>query len=149
MIPANWNVSEFVAAGIDGVQANDVEAVRKSFPEKLAAARAFLGIGRLGRLGDLGRNLCTLFDLLTDRTFSVPWRTTAAAVFALAYFVLSFDLIPDAIPVLGFLDDALVVAEVVVLLSGDIQRFRQHQTARQGSSPTRDEARGASVRLVA
>jgi uncharacterized membrane protein YkvA (DUF1232 family) len=43
---------------------------------------------------------------------------------------MSVDLIPDVIPVVGFLDDALVMAEVVYLLSGDLRRFRAHQAKR-------------------
>jgi uncharacterized membrane protein YkvA (DUF1232 family) len=122
-LPGGLNLTLAIA----GVCANDVDAVVASLPGKLEAARPLLMGGKLRRLRDLLRDVRTLFDILTDRTFSVPWRTTAAIVFALGYFVLSFDLIPDVVPVLGFLDDALVVAEVVYLLSGDLRRYREHR----------------------
>ncbi len=131
-LPGGLNLTQAIA----GVCANDVDAVVASFPRKLEAARPLLMGGKLRRLRDLLRDVRTLFDILTDRSFSVPWRTTAAIVFALGYFVLSFDLIPDVVPVLGFLDDALVVAEVVYLLSGDLRRYREHRartaTGREG-----------------
>jgi uncharacterized membrane protein YkvA (DUF1232 family) len=125
-LPGGLNLAQAIA----GICANDVDAVRAELPGKFAAVRPLLASGKLRRLRDLARDVRTLFDILTDRSFSVPWRTTAAIVFALGYFVLSLDIIPDAIPVLGFLDDALVVAEVVFLLSGDLRRYRAHRAAR-------------------
>jgi len=123
---------------IDGVSAND-DAVRDQFPGKFAAVRSLLKGGRLGRLRDLASNLKTLFELLVDPTFKVPWRTTAAIVAGLGYFLLSLDLIPDAIPVLGFLDDALVIAEVVYFVAGDLRRFREHRSTPRGATPARAE----------
>jgi uncharacterized membrane protein YkvA (DUF1232 family) len=113
-------------AGIDSVRPEDVETVRSGVPEKLAALRPLL---RGGRLATLVRDVGTLFEILFDRSFAVPWRTTAAIVFGLGYFLMSVDVIPDVLPVVGFLDDAAVLAEIVYLLSGDIRRFRAHRAA--------------------
>jgi uncharacterized membrane protein YkvA (DUF1232 family) len=121
-----------VAAGIAAVRVEDLEKVRRGVPAKLAAMRGPLGAlggGRLGVARNLLRDVHTLFQILLDRSFPVPWRTTAAIVFGLGYFLMSADLIPDVIPVAGFLDDALVMAEIVYLLSGDLKRFRAHQEA--------------------
>jgi uncharacterized membrane protein YkvA (DUF1232 family) len=43
----------------------------------------------------------------------VPRRAKAAVALTLPYLALPFDLIPDFIPVLGQLDDALLVSAVV------------------------------------
>ena len=40
---------------------------------------------------------------------------------ALAYFVLPFDVIPDMMPVLGFTDDAAVLATAFKLVSSHIR----------------------------
>ena len=53
--------------------------------------------------------------MIVDDTANLD-LATAAIVFALGYFLMSIDVIPDVIPVVGFLDDALVVAEVVVMV---------------------------------
>ena len=42
----------------------------------------------------------------------VPRRAKATLVVVIPYLVMPFDLIPDFIPVLGQLDDALLVAAV-------------------------------------
>jgi len=117
-----------LAAGIDAVRPEDVDAVKEGFWAKLAEARPRLG--RLGKARDLAKNAVLLFEMLVDPSFKIPWRTAAGIVFALAYFISSFDLIPDAIPVLGFFDDALVVAEVVYMFSADIKRYEETRRAR-------------------
>jgi uncharacterized membrane protein YkvA (DUF1232 family) len=40
---------------------------------------------------------------------------------ALAYFVLPFDAIPDVLPVLGFTDDAAVLATTIKLVASHIR----------------------------
>lgn len=45
--------------------------------------------------------------VLADRR--TPWLAKVLLGSAMAYFVLPFDLIPDAIPLLGQLDDLLLV----------------------------------------
>ena len=49
-----------------------------------------------------------------------PLQVKATLVGALAYFVLPFDAIPDVLPVLGFTDDAAVLAMAIKLVSGSI-----------------------------
>ena len=119
-----------IHSGIAGVRPEHVAPVIELFPERMAAVRPILTGGRLSRLRDLARNVTALFEMLVDSSFSMPWRTTAAIVFALGYFLLATDVIPDVVPVLGFLDDAAVVAEVIYLVSGDLRRFETHRRAK-------------------
>ena len=48
-----------------------------------------------------------MYHLLRDKR--VPWTAKAALAGAAAYFASPIDLIPDWIPVVGYLDDILVV----------------------------------------
>ena len=63
---------------------------------------------------------------------AVPWRTLAAVVAVLIYFLNPFDLIPDFLPTLGLVDDATLVALVVASISEDLARFREWE-AEQGA----------------
>jgi uncharacterized membrane protein YkvA (DUF1232 family) len=54
-----------------------------------------------------------------DRETPLPVK--AALVGALAYFVLPVDAIPDVLPVLGFTDDAAVLATAIKLVSSHIR----------------------------
>ena len=114
---------------LEEVGPDDVEEVKRRFWSTFVAARP--RIGRLSVFRDFAANLVRLFEMLVTPGFSIPWRTTAAIVFALAYFISSVDLIPDAIPILGFLDDAFVVAEVMVMLAGDLARFEELRRKRR------------------
>ncbi len=59
----------------------------------------------------------------------IPWRSIAAALGALAYFVNPIDLIPDALLGIGYLDDISVIAFVVNAIRTDLARFRQWEQA--------------------
>lgn len=53
----------------------------------------------------------------------VPWASIAMAVAATVYFLSPIDLIPDAIPVIGLLDDALVVRFTLSAIQADLRTF--------------------------
>ncbi len=45
----------------------------------------------------------------------------ASLLGAIAYFVLPFDFVPDMLPVLGFTDDAAVLATVIRMVASHIR----------------------------
>jgi uncharacterized membrane protein YkvA (DUF1232 family) len=53
---------------------------------------------------------------LASKDPRVPWYAKALAAFVLAYLFSPIDLIPDFIPVLGYLDDLIVVPAGLVLV---------------------------------
>ncbi len=53
----------------------------------------------------------------------LPWRVIVGVVAALLYFVAPIDAIPDFIPVIGYLDDAAVVAYVLKQFSKELDAF--------------------------
>ena len=55
----------------------------------------------------------------------IPKRTILAIVSALIYFLSPIDLIPDWIPLLGQLDDAIVIASCWNLVNKDVEDYRQ------------------------
>ena len=59
-----------------------------------------------------------------------PRHVQAALIGALAYFVLPFDVIPDMLPVLGFTDDAAVLATALKLVSSHL-RPEHREAAKQ------------------
>ena len=54
----------------------------------------------------------------------VPWPTIAIAMGAIIYFVNPFDAIPDFIPGVGYLDDALVIGVTVKSIKTALDAFR-------------------------
>ena len=49
-----------------------------------------------------------------------PRHVQAALLGAIAYFILPFDFVPDMLPVLGFTDDAAVLATAIRLVASHI-----------------------------
>lgn len=52
---------------------------------------------------------------LAARDPRVPWYAKAIAIAVVAYALSPIDLIPDFIPVLGYLDDVVIVPAGIVL----------------------------------
>lgn len=64
-------------------------------------------------------DLLTAYYCAFDHATPLPVK--AALVGAIAYFVLPMDAIPDVLPVLGFTDDAAVLAAAIKLVSTHIR----------------------------
>jgi len=65
-----------------------------------------------------------MIDMLSDIQWRLPQNDAARVLNALAYFTEPDDLIPDHIPGVGFLDDAIMVELVVRELRHEIDAYR-------------------------
>lgn len=81
------------------------------------------------RLADAKRDTYALYLASRDPRVSWPARVFGAVV--LAYALSPLDLIPDFIPVVGYLDDAIIIPLGLVLLRKMIPNavFQEHQAA--------------------
>jgi uncharacterized membrane protein YkvA (DUF1232 family) len=57
-----------------------------------------------------------------------PWKSVALIIGAILYFISPLDAIPDFIPVLGFADDAFIIAFVMRHVRRDIAAFRNWES---------------------
>lgn len=55
----------------------------------------------------------------------VPWKTLLLAVAGIIYFVSPLDLIPDFIPVIGYLDDISVLLWIANSAKSDLEDFEE------------------------
>ena len=62
--------------------------------------------------------------------YDIGVDTLVLVVAAVLYFVSPIDLIPDPIPLAGYVDDALVIRLVVKLVRGELAEFREWEAAR-------------------
>ena len=91
------------------------------------------------RLGKLN----VLIDMLEDEGWALPDEDKRRVVTALTYFADPADLIPDHIPGLGFLDDAIMVELICRELKHEIEayndfcEFRQAEATRRGEDAAR------------
>lgn len=83
-----------------------------------------------GRLAKLRNQITLLFEMLKayakrDYT-SVPWWAIATGVTAVVYFLTPVDLIPDFIPIVGYVDDAVIVGLAVKAIQEELRRYSEH-----------------------
>ena len=66
-----------------------------------------------GKTEELLHNISVLYTSLTDT--DVPWYVKFLLVSIVAYIISPIDLIPDFIPVLGLLDEAILIPIALAL----------------------------------
>ena len=76
-----------------------------------------------GFIVDRLQNLRLMIQMLSDIEWRLPHQEATRVLNALAYFAEPDDLIPDTIPGLGFLDDAIMVELVVRELKHEIEAY--------------------------
>ncbi len=89
--------------------AKDPERVRHGF---------WLKLKRVATKLPFAEDLLSAYYCAFDR--ETPRHVQVALLGAIAYFVLPFDFIPDMLPVLGFTDDAAVLATAIRMVSSHI-----------------------------
>lgn len=82
--------------------------------------------------------LDTLVAMVEDKEWQIPVDERDDVISALAYFGEAEDLIPDHIPALGFLDDAIMIELVVGDLRDNIDAFSEFCDFRTREQKRRD-----------
>ncbi len=75
-------------------------------------------------IADRLEKLEIMIRMISDHEWALPEQESARVLNALAYFCDPDDLIPDHIPGLGFLDDAIMIELVVRELRHEIEAYR-------------------------
>ncbi|WP_425989548.1 YkvA family protein [Afipia sp. DC4300-2b1] len=89
--------------------AKDPERVRRNF---------WLKLKRVATKLPFAEDLLAAYYCAFDR--ETPRHVQVALLGAIAYFVLPFDFVPDMLPVLGFTDDAAVLATTIRMVTSHI-----------------------------
>lgn len=76
------------------------------------------------RVANQTRLVLEMIDDFRDGTYrEVSWRSVALLTGGILYSVSPADVIPDAIPLLGQLDDLVLIAIVTRLVHGDLRKY--------------------------
>jgi uncharacterized membrane protein YkvA (DUF1232 family) len=113
----------FAAHGIDieddAAGARETARVRREFWPKLRRFAAQL---------PFAEDLLAAYFCAFDR--NTPRRVQVTLIGALAYFVLPFDFVPDMLPLVGFTDDAAVLATAIRLVAVHIAPWHREAARR-------------------
>ncbi|MEE2674064.1 MAG: YkvA family protein [Myxococcota bacterium] len=132
-------------------------AAEQDAGEILSAARALVESVRRnkktpGFVLDAVETLEDLTEIIEDKHYAAPAKVRNEVIAALAYFANPEDLIPDDIPVLGFLDDAIMIKFVEEQFKHELsafQKFRKFQRGAEQRPWTKVAAERLPGRLVA
>jgi uncharacterized membrane protein YkvA (DUF1232 family) len=87
-----------------------------------------------GALKEVWGSLTIMFRLLgayrRGEYRDIPWQSIFMLIAAIVYFVMPIDLIPDAIIVIGYLDDVAVIGWTIRMLKSDIDNFLEWEKYR-------------------
>ena len=99
------------------------------------------------RIGDLGHRLAVEAHAawLAARDSRLPWLARILAIAVAAYALSPIDLIPDVLPVIGVLDDMILVPMalrwLLSRLPAEIRAYAEQRASGATAQPARD-ARG-------
>jgi uncharacterized membrane protein YkvA (DUF1232 family) len=136
------DLQHFIAA----MQRAQTEAVHLSPTEVTEAASKLLVEGHQIKLPNfiaerLGK-LDSMIAMVNDEGFSLPDEDKQRVLACLTYFANPQDIIPDNVPVLGFLDDAIMIELCVRELQHEIEayedfiEYRKEEAQARGVDPS-------------
>lgn len=119
------------------------KAARRLAPEDIVAAAEDLlkevpKAEAPGFIVERLERLRLMIQMLSDIEWRLPHQDAARVLNALAYFAEPEDLIPDHIPGLGFLDDAIMIELVVRELKHEMEAYQDFCDYRQRLSQSGD-----------
>jgi len=63
-----------------------------------------------------------------------PWGTLTGGIFSILYLLNPLDIIPEALPIIGIVDDTLVFGVFLALLSRDVKKYLLWKSSHEKSN---------------
>ncbi len=112
---------DYVSDSIIKIKENDVDVVMGNQEE---ISNKLVNVNVLKKYSELGK---VMLGMLTDYRkgiySKVPWFTIATIAFSFLYILNPFDIIPDFIPLIGYIDDLAVFTFGLRFIETDLHNY--------------------------
>jgi len=68
-----------------------------------------------------------LYNMITDSGYKISGYTKVVITGALAYVIFPVDIIPDFIPVIGWLDDIFVINMTINSIKDEVENYKRYK----------------------
>lgn len=112
---------KYMRSEISKINKGDLEVVmnnNENISEKISGASALKKYTELGKV-----MLGMIADYRKGNYKTVPWWTIASIAFTLLYILNPFDLVPDFIPGIGYIDDLAVFTFALKFIQTDLHAY--------------------------
>lgn len=130
MFTINNETKEKFQHQVNKINSDDENKVKNNIEKEIAILEKKIQKKPSYKLQTLIENTKFLFEILSDKDFPILESTRKWIVFGLGYLVSDIDLIPDSIPNIGYLDDAMIIAWVITMIDEDLTRFEYYKKAK-------------------
>ncbi|HIE15523.1 MAG TPA: DUF1232 domain-containing protein [Bacteroidales bacterium] len=131
MIQLSEQQKQIFETNVEQITSKDVQNVLDNIDQELKNLQSIVEQKPSVKTEELIANSKLLAELIRCVDFPITESSRKWIVFALNYLISDIDLIPDSIPIIGYLDDALVVSWVKNLVDSDITRFAIFKKAKE------------------
>jgi uncharacterized membrane protein YkvA (DUF1232 family) len=105
------------------VTEKDMDELEREVPKKVSSFELKALAAGTEWIGTLLERVKALFALLRDKEYSISGKHKALIAAALLYFVLPTDVIPDFIPGIGYIDDAMVLGILWKMIGDEVEGY--------------------------
>jgi len=127
---------EFIKKGASSINSEDVRKVLDRANEITQKVVKSEPLQRF--LRDVALLISMVRDYRSGAYREIPWWVIAAVVFTLLYVLSPIDLIPDVIPVIGLVDDALVLALCLAMIEQDLIKYQEWKESEINEAPAQE-----------
>ena len=112
---------DFIKHKAEKVTPDDIENIVSKKERILTVVRRIPILGRY--FEDIIIMLDLLMDYISGNYKAIPFWVIGSIVVALAYLLSPADFIPDFIPLIGYVDDALVIGVCLQMIENDLENY--------------------------
>lgn len=129
-LPSKSQAKKIIEEGAKHVTENDIKTVHEKAEE---IRKHFCEGSQLSKYIEEAKLLLGVVNDYWNGTYrQIPYFSLAAIVVTLLYVLNPFDLVPDVIPVIGQVDDMMVVGICLLLVTHDLHQYKVWKESQRG-----------------